>query len=110
MLFFILYILGLLFTINVCLIWFYSPLCITIGQLIFDKKLYTRDEFETRLLLFNPVIGKLLSCYICFSFWCSLLIGVLSIFFVDMPVIAPVITAGTYPALAYLYKAIIDRS
>lgn len=108
--FLIFYILGLLLTLNACLIWFYSPLKVTLGQLFFNKDIYTHEEFETYLLISWPVLGKLLSCYICFSFWCSVVLGLIGVFAVHMPCIALVFTAGTYPALAYLYKTVIDRS
>jgi len=103
------YVTGLLMVINVCLIWFYSPFRVTLGQLIFDKSIDDEDQFETHLLLFNSVIGKALSCYICFSFWTSLLIGVLAFISGLAPFCFVFIAPGTYPGICYLYKAIIDR-
>lgn len=106
----ILYTLGLLFTCNACLIWFYSPLKITLGQFLFDKDLYTVEQFETRLLIRNAFLGKLLSCYICFSFWVSLFIGIVFALLSLVPIWFIAVTAGTYPCLCYLYKTIVDKS
>jgi len=106
----IIYFIGLLFSFTACLIWFYSPLKISLGQILFDKDIYTVDQFETRLLIRNALLGKLLSCYICFSFWISLFIGIVAATLHLAPLWFPVVTAGTYPSLCYLYKCIIDRS
>ena len=107
--FILLYFLGLLFTCNACLIWFYSPLKITLGQIFFDKDRYTNEQFETRLLIRNAFLGKLLTCYICFSFWSSLIVGIVFVVLNLAPFWFIVITAGTYPCLCYLYKIIVDK-
>lgn len=105
------FILGYLIVQTILVIWFYSPLRITIGQLFFDKKIYTTDQFETYVLTINLNLGKLLSCYVCFSFWTSLITGCIGAIFVyNMQFIVPVITCLTYPAICYLYKSIVDRS
>lgn len=105
------YILGYLITQTILLIWFYSPFRISLGKLIFDKGMYTTDQFETYVLILSPFLGKLLSCYICFSFWTSTIIGCVgSYFFFDMAIVIPVITALTYPTICYLYKTLIDKS
>ena len=102
------YISGLLIVQTLLLLWFYSPLRITIGQIFFDKDLYTFDQFETFLLVRSPVLGKLLSCYICSSFWSSLAIGVLFVIFCSSPWYWPFFTALSYPSICYLYKKVID--
>lgn len=102
------YIVGYLTVQTLLVLWFYSPLRITLGQVFFDKDLYTIDQFETRLLLKSTILGKLLSCYICTSFWVSLGTGVAFILFCSAPVLWPVITALTYPAICYLYKRVTD--
>lgn len=105
------YIVGYLIVQTILVIWFYSPLRITIGQLFIDKNMYMTDHFETYMLTLNPYIGKLLSCYICFSFWASLLVGcIVSFFLYDMSIKIPLITALTYPCVCYLYKSIVDKS
>jgi hypothetical protein len=105
----IIYLLGLLITITILLIWFYSPFRITIGQLFFDKEMYSFEQFENYILFFNPWLGKLLSCYICFSFWTSLAIGFIFIVIGYASFPFPIITSLTYPGLCYIYKKIIDK-
>lgn len=102
------YLLGLLITTTLLLIWFYSPLRITIGQLFIDKDMYTFDQFETYLLLKNVWIGKLLSCYICSSFWLSIFIGLIFVLLGYASIIFPLITGLTYPSICYVYKKMID--
>lgn len=102
------YISGLLLVQTLLLLWFYSPLRITIGQLLFDKDLYTFDQFETYLLVRSSILGKLLSCYICSSFWLSLNIGIGFVLFANTPWYWPFFTALSYPSICYLYKKIID--
>ena len=105
------YVFGYLVVQTILVIWFYSPMRISIGQLLFDKNMYMTDHFETHVLSISPFLGKLLSCYICFSFWTSLIVGSIGSFFMyDMEIIIPVVTALTYPSICYLYKSIVDRS
>jgi len=103
------YIQGLFVTWTILLIWFYSPLKVTLGQLLIDKNLYSNDQVETALLIKFPFLGKLLSCYICFSFWTSLIVGIILYKLFDLPGYFPFLAWFTYPSLCYLYKAIIDK-
>jgi len=103
------YIQGLFVTWTVLLIWFYSPIKVTLGQLFIDKNLYSNDQVETALMLKNIWLGKLLSCYICFSFWTSLIVGSVFYKIFDLPGYFPFLTWFTYPSLCYLYKSIIDK-
>ena len=100
---------GLLVTWTILLIWFYSPLKVTLGQLFINKNLYTDDQVETAIMIYNIWLGKLLSCYICFSFWTSLAIGVLFKVIDKMPWSFVLLAWFTYPSLCYLYKTIIDK-
>lgn len=105
------FILGYLITQTVLLIWFYSPFRISLGKIIFDKGMYTTDQFETYILILSPFLGKLLSCYICFSFWTSIFLGCIgSYLFYNCDIMVPIITGMTYPAICYLYKSFIDKS
>lgn len=105
------YFIGYFIVQTILVIWFYSPLRITIGQLFFDKNMYMTDHFETYVLAISPFLGKLLSCYICFSFWISIIVGCIGSYFLyDMKIIIPTITALTYPCICYFYKSIIDKS
>jgi len=102
--------LGLLVTNTLLLIWFYSPLRITLSHLFISKDINSYDEFETFMLFKFPIIGKLLSCFICCSFWTSFIVGcIFAILLSNVPVFFPVITALTYPGLCYMYKTFIEK-
>jgi hypothetical protein len=102
------YIAGLGITQTLLLIWFYSPLKTTITQFFLRKDAVDGELFDTWLLLKSPLVGKLLGCYFCCSFWASLIIGIGSMYCFDLPHFYPFITWLTYPSLTYLYKKIID--
>lgn len=102
------YIIGYLVVQTICLVWFYSPLKITLGQIFFDKKICSNDEFETHLMMRSMFFAKLLSCYICFSFWISLIVGAVGCLLLSLPVYALFLAQFTYPAVCYLYKSIVD--
>jgi len=102
------YLIGLLITLTVLLIWFYSPLKSTIGSFL-SPQIYLNEQFDTYLLVRNKWIGKLASCYICFSFWTSLGVGFVMSLVCNYSVLYSFLTALTYPSIAYLYKALIER-
>ena len=104
-----LYALGLLNTFTALLIWFYSPLKVTIGQLFFDKDMYLNDQFDTLMLFKNKWLGKLVSCYICCSFWTSVAVGIIYCSIFNLSYLYPILTATTYPSLAYIFKGIINK-
>ena len=106
----ILYFLGYLTVQTILVIWFYSPFRISLGQVLFDREMFTFDQFETHLLIRSAILGKLLSCYICFSFWISLLIGVFLTAIGVVPLYFPAVTAMTYPAICYLYHSLTNKS
>lgn len=103
------YIAGLFTTLTILVIWFYSPIKITLGQLFIDKNLYSIDQVDTAILIKNKWLGKLLSCFICFSFWTSLVVGLLLMKILNLPWFFPFLTWFTYPSIAYLYKAIVEK-
>jgi hypothetical protein len=99
-----------LFTLLTCLIiWFYSPFKSSFGYIFIDKSINTNDQFETALLIKAPFLGKLLGCYICTSFWGSLIIGILFWIVFNLPDYFPLLAWFTYPSIAYLYKRIIEK-
>ncbi len=104
-----LYALGFLNTCTALLIWFYSPLKVTIGQLLFDKDMYLNDQFDTLMLFKNKCLGKLVSCYICCSFWTSIAVGIAYCMVFNLSYLYRVLTASTYPALAYIFKGIVNK-
>lgn len=103
------YLQGLLVTLTGLLIWFYSPLKVTLGQLFIDKNLYSNDQVETAIMIYNKWLGKLLSCYICFSWWTSLAVGSAFTLIYNLHWSHIFLSWFTYPSLCYLYKAIIDK-
>jgi len=107
--YFLAYAKGLLITWTILLIWFYSPLKVTLGQLFLHKNLYTDDQVETAIMIKNKWLGKLLSCYICFSFWTSLLVGLFFKFESGLSWKFVSLAWFTYPSLCYLYKTFIDK-
>lgn len=104
------YLSGILITWTVLLIWFYSPAKITLGNILFKEPIFSQNEFDTIMLFKNQFIGKLLSCYICFSFWTSLATGLALYFIFKLPWFFPVATTLTYPALCILYKIFLDKN
>ena len=106
---FICYTAGLLTTLSTLLLWFYSPLKVTLGQLFINKNLYSADQVETAVMIKSPWLGKLISCYICCSFWISLFVGIILTLAQGLPGYFPLLTFFTYPCIAYLYKHVIDK-
>jgi hypothetical protein len=106
----LLYILGYLITQTLCVIWFFSPLRGSIGYLFLSKQIKTPEDFETLILFKAPLLGKLLSCYICFSFWCSLFVGTVMCYIANLPAIFIALAPFTYPSICYLYKQIVTKS
>jgi hypothetical protein len=102
------YLTGLLVTLTILLIWFYSPLKSTIGGFL-SPEIYLNEQFDTYLLVRNKWIGKLASCYICFSFWTSMLVGLITAIMYNYSFLYGLLTALTYPSVAYLYKTWIEK-
>jgi len=105
----IFFLLGYFVTQTLLLIWFYSPLKITLGQIFIDKNLYSVDQVETAVMIKNKWIGELISCYICCSFWASLLVGVIFKKLFSLPLFFVLIAWFTYPSICYLYKLLIKK-
>jgi len=104
------YIIGVLVEFTALLIWFFSPLKTSLGQFFLSKQITTNEEFEIAIMMKSPFIGKLLSCYICSSFWLALFIGTLFKFLFCLPLEFIPLVWFTYPGLAYLYKSLIDKN
>jgi len=105
----ILFFLGYFITQTLLLIWFYSPLKITLGQLFIDKNLYSIDQVETAVMIKNKWLGELISCYICCSFWSSLLVSVLLKKIFSLPLFFVFLAWFSYPCICYLYKLVIKK-
>ena len=101
------YIFGLLSTSSLLLLWFFSPLKITLGRIFFDKELLSEDEFDDRLSLVSKKLGIMSGCWTCCSFWFSLIVGLLSIFIFNLKWWYPLVTFLTYPSLLWAIKVYV---
>jgi hypothetical protein len=99
------YLSGLLSVNSLLILWFYSPLSSSIAKYIFKKdNVLTLDDFLDFIYIKNEILGKLLSCWICMSFWLSLIIGIVLAICFSLPMYFPILTFFTYPALLFLVK------
>lgn len=97
---------GALAVNSLLLLWFVSPLKLTLAKLLFNQNFITHDQFDTYILIRYPTFGKLTSCWICLSFWLSLAIGGAFVLWFDAPLLTPIVTFLVYPAICYLFKQI----
>ena len=104
----ILYFLGLCTVCSFLLLWFVSPLKITLAKLLFNADIVDVKNFDDLIYLRSKFLSKLSSCWICCSFWSSLAVGVVMAIASSNP-FYPAITFCTYPCLAYVFKRIIDQ-
>jgi len=101
------FLLGLLATNSILLLWFYSPLKISLAKLLFKEVILDNDSFDDLVnLKFGEKLATLSGCYICMSFWSSLLIGIV-IAFISNCWLMPLITFFCYPPLCYFVKKYI---
>ena len=102
------YILGLLFVLSLLILWFFSPLKTSLGKILF-KKVLMPHEFDDYISLKSQNLGILISCWVCCSFWLSLLIGIIFMFVSNLPWYYPLVTYLSYPGICYLYYAFVKR-
>ena len=73
------YVIGLLVTANIVIIWFETNLSAHLTNLAFrikDDKLFTRRDFEDFTLTgFPKFFAELLTCKICFSHWVAFFVA-----------------------------------
>lgn len=99
------YILGLLAVNSLLILWFYSPLPNSIGKFFLkNDKIYTLDDLIDLIAIKSSFWATLLSCWICLSFWLSLLMGAITTITLSLPFYFPLLTYFTYPAVLYLIK------
>lgn len=103
----IFYILGLLSVCSFLMLWFVSPLKITLAKLFFSTDITDIKNFDDLLYIKSKFLSKLLSCWICCSFWSSLIVG-LVLGYICSNFYFPLVTFCTYPSLAYIFKRVID--
>lgn len=97
---------GLLFLCSTLLLWFVSPLKITLAKIFFKKDILLPTDFDDIVSIKAPLVGKLIGCWICTSFWISLALGCLFVV-MGQPLHTPLVTFLGYPGLAYIFKTII---
>ena len=102
------YAINVLSILSFLLLWFFSPLKLTLGKLFFKKDFIIPDEFDDRVFMFNSFLGKLQSCYICTSFWISLITGVIFLVLFSMPMYWPFLMFFTTPPIAYIFKKLVS--
>jgi hypothetical protein len=102
------FILGNLIVNSLLLLWFFSPFKTTLSEIFLGKFLMPL-EFDDYVFSKNKVLGKLVSCWICCSFWLSLLVGyIISIIF-NLTIFWCVVTFLCYPAICYLFYIAVKK-
>jgi len=104
----ILFLLGLLNVNSLLTLWFFSPIKNTIGKIFFKKDL-SPMQFDDYLFVKNKILGELTSCWICCSFWLSLLVGAAYTFIFSLSPLWPLLTFLSYPCISYLFYIIVKR-
>ena len=101
---FIIWSIGLLNASSILQLWFFSPLKTTLGQLIWKDKVISDSEFDDRLAIISDKLSMLSTCYTCFSFWTSLLIGAIYCLIFKLNLGWPFLCFFSYPPLIWLIK------
>lgn len=96
-------IVGFFIVLSLLVLWFFSPLKLTLGKFFFNKEILSQIEFDDMLFLKNKILSKVLSCWICLSFWLSLLVGIVLVFCFSLPYYFPILTFLTYPGICYFF-------
>ncbi|NBW56621.1 hypothetical protein EBR43_02315 [bacterium] len=91
------------------LLWFVSPLKLSLGKLFFRQNFIAPDQFDDYLFAKSHILGKLLSCWVCLSFWSSLAYGIGCTLLLQQPIWFGLLTFSTYPSLCYLFKVAIKH-
>jgi len=102
------YFINVLSVLSFLLLWFFSPLKLTLGKLLFKKDFILLDEFDDRVFMINSFLGKLQSCYICTSFWISLFTGGIFMVLLSLPLYWPFLMFFTMPPIAYFFKKLVS--
>jgi hypothetical protein len=99
------YILGLLITNSLLILWFFSPISSSIGKYFLKKdNIYVLDHLIDLIAIKSHFFATLLSCWICLSFWLSLIIGFIFTIINNYPYWFPILTYFSYPAILYTIK------
>lgn len=102
------YILGLLTVNSLLLLWFFSPIKTTLSE-IFLKKSLMPLEFDDIVYVKSKILGKLTTCWICLSFWTSLITGTVMALIFNLSAFWPLVTFVSYPCLCYIFYTMVKR-
>jgi len=94
-------IIGGLQVFSLMVLWFLSPLKLTLGKILFKQNYNSPNQFDDKLFVKNNILGTISGCIICMSFWTSLSLGIVYAIIFQLPVYYPIITFLTYPGACY---------
>jgi hypothetical protein len=103
------YIINFLIVFSILVLWFFSPLKITLGKFFFKANYNIPEEFDDKLFLTNYFLGTLSGCWICVSFWLSLISGIVVMIVLDLFLLYPLLTFLMFPGLLYILYRIIKK-
>lgn len=99
------YLSGLLVVNSLLILWFYSPIANSIGKIFLKRNnIYVLDDLLDIIAIKSQFLSTLLSCWICLSFWLSLIVGFVFMFYFELPWWYPLLTYFTYPSILFLIK------
>jgi len=85
------------------LVWFSSPLKLSIYSLLTKKISFRHEDFDLLLLTVSPLL-KVFTCPFCFSFWTSIIVSA----FLSNSFISFIVNTSTSIVLIYLYENVIN--
>lgn len=98
-------ILSFLISNSLLILWFFSPLSNSIGKIFFKREdIYVLDNLIDLISLKSSFLATLLSCWICMSFWISLIVGIFLMVILGLPYYFPILCFFTNPPFLYLIK------
>ena len=96
---------SILIVNSLLILWFYSPLPSSIGKYFLnDDKIITLDDLLDWVCIRNHLLADLLSCWICMSFWLSLIIGTIISITCSLSWYFPIICFWAYPPILFAIK------
>jgi hypothetical protein len=99
------HVISLLITNALLILWFYSPLSNTIGKIFLKRNdIYVLDNLIDTISLKSDYLGMLLSCWICLSFWLSLIVGSILMAIFTLPLEFPILCFFCNPPILFIIK------
>jgi len=101
----IFYVLGVLISSSIILIWFESTIVVHISKFLRISKddIYTFDEWSDDILIRFPFFGELFSCPICLSFWVCVGVAICIRFVNEFSWWFVVASVPSWPILVFLF-------